>query len=174
MISHLAALVSPYHAVLYHSILPMGSVVWGTLIDLAVASVLAALLFGYLQKRETGLRTLVWVFIAARIAHTIVGIVTMTFGWSIPHLTPSTRRNRNPRYRADVVVAATAGLSRGRPWITGAADTRRMQRGMDGAAARLSGLAAPAERPGRARDASRSGFGANSSQKRRTDHLASF
>ncbi len=29
MISHLAALVSPYHAVLYHSILPMGSVVWG-------------------------------------------------------------------------------------------------------------------------------------------------
>ena len=90
MVSHLAALVSPYHAVLYHSMLPMGSVVWGTLIDLAVASVLAALLFGYLQKRETGLRALVWVFIAARIAHTTVGIVTMTFGWSIPHLTPST------------------------------------------------------------------------------------
>jgi hypothetical protein len=90
MISHLAALVSPYHAVLYHSILPMGSVVWGTLIDLAVASLLAALLFGYLQKRETGLLTLVWVFIAARIAHTTVGIVTMTFGWNIPHLTPST------------------------------------------------------------------------------------
>lgn len=90
MISHLAALVSPYHAVLYHSILPVASVVWGTLIDLAVATVLAALLFGYLQKRETGLRTLVWVFIAARIAHTVVGIVTMTFGWSIPHLTPTT------------------------------------------------------------------------------------
>ena len=90
MVSHLAALVSPYHSVLYHSILPMGSIVWGTLIDLAGASVLAALLFGYLQKRETGLRALVWVFIAARIAHTTVGIVTMTFGWSIPHLNPST------------------------------------------------------------------------------------
>jgi hypothetical protein len=90
MISHLAALVSPYHAVLYHSILPMRSVVWGTLIDLVVASLLAALLFGYLQKRQTGLLTLVWVFIAARIAHTTVGIVSSTLGWNIPHLTPST------------------------------------------------------------------------------------
>ena len=127
MISHLAALVSPYHAVLYHSILPMGSVVWGTLIDLAVAAVLAALLFGYLQKRETGLRTLLWVFIAARIAHTIVGIVTMTFGWNIPHLTPSTAANvtlitgltlwlvRPPAYRAAVrgllVLLILAGLN---------------------------------------------------------------
>jgi len=90
MISHLAALLSPYHAVLYHSILPMRSVVWGTLIDLAVASVLAALLFSYLQKYQTGLRTLVWVFIASRIAHTTVGLVGTTLGWNIPYLTPST------------------------------------------------------------------------------------
>jgi hypothetical protein len=90
MISHIAALVSPYHAVLYHSILPMRSVVWGTLIDLAVASVLAALLFGYLQKRQTGVLTLVWVFIAARIAHTTVGIASSTFGRNIPYLTPAT------------------------------------------------------------------------------------
>ena len=87
--------------------------------------------FGYLQKRETGLRTLVWVFIAARIAHTTVGIVTMTFGWSIPHLTPSSAAIVTLGYRADVVVAVTAGLSRGRPWITGAADTGWMQRGME-------------------------------------------
>jgi hypothetical protein len=90
MIAHLVALVSPYHAVLYHSILPMRSVVWGTLIHLVVASVLAALLFSYLQKRQTGLRTLVWVFLASRLAHTIVGTVATTLGWSIPHLTPST------------------------------------------------------------------------------------
>jgi hypothetical protein len=90
MIAHLAALISPYHAVLYHSILPMRSVVWGTLIDLAVASLMAAFLFSYLQKRPAGLRALVWVFIAARIAHTTVGIVGNTLGWNIPHLTPST------------------------------------------------------------------------------------
>ena len=52
-ISHLAALVSPYHSVLYHSVLPMRSVVWGTLIDLAAGSLLAALLFCYLQKSPT-------------------------------------------------------------------------------------------------------------------------
>ena len=150
MISHLAALVSPYHAVLYHSVLPMRSVVWGTLIDLAVASALAALLFGYLQKRQTGVLTLVWVFIAARIAHTTVGIASSTFGWNIPH------------------------LSRRRPRITGAADTRRMQRGMDGAAARVPGPAATAERRGWAHGASRSRFGPKISEKRRTDRLASF
>jgi hypothetical protein len=90
MISHLVPLVSPYHSVLYHSILPIRSVVWGTLIDLAVASLLAALLFTYLQKRETGWRTLVWVLIAARLARTIVLNLTADLGWNIPHLTPST------------------------------------------------------------------------------------
>jgi Sulfatase len=90
MISHLVALVSPYHAVLYHSILPMRSVVWGTLIDLVVASILAALLFTYLQKRETGLRTLVWVLIAARLARTIVLNLSANLHWNTPHLSPST------------------------------------------------------------------------------------
>jgi hypothetical protein len=90
MISHLAALVSPYHAVLYHSILPMRSVIWGTLIDLAALSLLAALLFSYLQKSPAGWRTLVWVLIAARLAHAIVGTVVPTLGWYIPRLTPST------------------------------------------------------------------------------------
>jgi hypothetical protein len=90
MISHLAPLVSPYHAVLYHSILPMRSVVWGTLIDLAAASILAALLFSYLQKKQAGLRTLVWVLIAAPLARAIVGNFVATLGWDISRLTPST------------------------------------------------------------------------------------
>jgi len=90
MIAHLVPLVSPYHSVLYHSILPMRSVVWGTLIDLAVASMSAALLFTYLQKRETGWRTLVWVLIAARLARTIVLNLTADLRWNIPHLTPTT------------------------------------------------------------------------------------
>jgi hypothetical protein len=90
MISHLVALVSPYHSVLYHSILPIRSVVWGTLIDLAVASLLAAVLFAYLQKRETGWLTLVWVLIAARLARTIVLNLDADLHWNIPHLTLAT------------------------------------------------------------------------------------
>jgi hypothetical protein len=87
MISHLAALVSPYHSVLYHSVLPMRSVVWGTLIDLAVGSILAAILFSYLEKSKTGLRTLVWVLIAARLAQTVVGGLVATLGWDVPRMT---------------------------------------------------------------------------------------
>jgi Sulfatase len=90
MISHLAALVSPYHSVLYHSVLPMRSVVWGTLIDLAALSILAALLFTYLQRSQTGLRTLVWLLIAARLAHTVVGNLVAMLRWDLPRLTPAT------------------------------------------------------------------------------------
>ncbi len=87
MLSRLAALVSPYHSVLYHSVLPMRSVVWGTLIDLAVGSLLAALLFTYLERSKSGLRTLVWVLIAARLAQTVVGGLLVTLGWDVPRLT---------------------------------------------------------------------------------------
>ncbi len=76
---HLVALLSPYHSVLYHSILPMCSVVWGTLIDLAVVSVLAALSSRYLQRSQTGLRTLVWVPVAAGVAQRIA--VTLVDAW---------------------------------------------------------------------------------------------
>ena len=52
---------------------------------------LAALLFQLpRKKREPGLRTLVWVLIAARLAHTLVGMAITLLGWDIPHLTPST------------------------------------------------------------------------------------
>jgi hypothetical protein len=90
MISHLVPLVSPYHSVLYHSFLPIRSVVWGTLIDLAIASLLAAVLFTYLQKRDTGWRALVWVLIAARLARTVVQNLTSDLQWNIRHLTPTT------------------------------------------------------------------------------------
>jgi hypothetical protein len=90
MISHLTALISPYHAVLYHSILPMRSVVWGTLIDLAALSLLAVLLFSYLQNKQTRLRALAWVLIAAALARTIVENLLAYLDWNIPRLTPST------------------------------------------------------------------------------------
>jgi hypothetical protein len=89
MISHLAALASPYHAVLYHSTLPMRSVIWGTLIDLAALSLLAALLFGYLQKRQTSPPALLWVLIAAMLARTIIENIVAYLGWNIPGFTPT-------------------------------------------------------------------------------------
>jgi hypothetical protein len=64
--------LSRYHPAIYHSFLPMQSVVWGVLIDLAALSLLAALLFSYLEKRETGLRTAVWAFVAAELASALV------------------------------------------------------------------------------------------------------
>ena len=59
--------LSNYHPVIYHSFLPMHSVIWGILIDLGVFTLLAALLFRYLERSETGLRTAVWAFVAAEL-----------------------------------------------------------------------------------------------------------
>jgi hypothetical protein len=64
--------LSRYHPAIYHSFLPMQSVVWGVLVDLAAVSLLAALLFAYLEKSETGLRTVVWAFVAAELASALV------------------------------------------------------------------------------------------------------
>jgi hypothetical protein len=61
-------LISPRHSLIYHSILPIGSVIWGMLIDLGIATLVAALLFGYLQKREAGLRNIIWVLVGAELA----------------------------------------------------------------------------------------------------------
>ena len=88
MSAYLVALLSPYHLVLYHSILPMCSVVWGTLIDLVVVSVLAALCITYLQGSQTDLRTLVWVPVAAGVAQRIA-VTLVDLGWDIPDLAPS-------------------------------------------------------------------------------------
>jgi hypothetical protein len=60
-------LLSPHHSLIYHSILPINSVIWGILIDLGITSLLAALLFGYLEKREAGLRNIVWVLVGAQL-----------------------------------------------------------------------------------------------------------
>ena len=49
-------LLSSRHSLIFHSILPIQSVVWGFLLDLGVVSGLAALLFAYAQKDETGAR----------------------------------------------------------------------------------------------------------------------
>jgi Sulfatase len=81
-------LLSSYHPVIYHSFLPMQSVIWGALIDLGVVSLLAALLFRYLEQSETGLRTAVWAFIAAELASAVVTAFAAMRRAPIPYLSP--------------------------------------------------------------------------------------
>jgi hypothetical protein len=80
--------LSNYHPVVYHSFLPMRSVIWGVLVDLLVVSLAAALLFRYLEKKETGLRTAVWAFVAAELASELVSAAGAMHRTAIPYLTP--------------------------------------------------------------------------------------
>jgi hypothetical protein len=80
--------LSSYHPVIYHSFLPMRSVIWGVLLDLGVVSLLAALLFRYLEKKETGLRTALWAFVAAELASASVTALGVIRRAPIPYLNP--------------------------------------------------------------------------------------
>jgi len=80
--------LSSYHPIVYHSFLPMRTVIWGVLIDLLVVSLAAALLFHYLEKSETGLRTAVWAFVAAELASELVSAAAAMHRTAIPYLTP--------------------------------------------------------------------------------------
>jgi hypothetical protein len=81
--------LSSYHPVIYHSFLPMRSVIWGVLIDVGVVTLLAALLFRYLEKSETGLRTAVWAFVAAELAAALVPAGEAMRHAPIPYLSPN-------------------------------------------------------------------------------------
>src|ERR1035438_8477776 len=83
-------LLSSYHPVIYHSFLPIRSVIWGILIDLAVCTLLAAWLFRYLEKKETGLRAAVWAFVAAELAAALITAFAAMRRAPIPHLSPNT------------------------------------------------------------------------------------
>jgi hypothetical protein len=65
LLFHVWPQLSHHHQVLYHSFLPMQSVVRGVVIDLLVVTLLASLLFWYLQKNEMGWRNFVWAVVAA-------------------------------------------------------------------------------------------------------------
>jgi Sulfatase len=78
-------LLSPNHIVLYHSFLPMQSVVWGTLIDVIFLTLLSAPIFGYLQKRETGFRTIIWALIAGKLTTVIVFDAQAVWQTSFPY-----------------------------------------------------------------------------------------
>src|SRR5271167_2132108 len=80
------SLLSSYHPILYHSFLPMQTVVWGVLIEVGAVSLLAGLLFVWLRQRENGWRSVIWAFVAAEMASTVVvGATTMHRG-PIPYL----------------------------------------------------------------------------------------
>jgi hypothetical protein len=79
-------LVSSRHSLVYHSFLPLQTVVWGFLIDLGVVSGLAALLFGYLQKSETGARKGLWVLVGAGLAPALATDVSAVWQKNLPHL----------------------------------------------------------------------------------------
>jgi hypothetical protein len=79
-------LLSSRHSLIYHSILPVQSVIWGFLIDLAVVSGLAALLFNYLRKSETGARKALWVLVGAGLAPALATDVWAVWQKNLPHL----------------------------------------------------------------------------------------
>jgi hypothetical protein len=68
-------LLSPHHSLIYHSFLPVDSLIWGVLISLGTLSLLAALLFAYLKKSDTPLNTFIWALVAAELAPAFVGDV---------------------------------------------------------------------------------------------------
>ena len=78
--------LSNYHPAIYHTFLPMRSVIWGVLIDLGICTLLAALLFHYLGKSETGLRTAVWAFVAAGLVSPLLSALTALHRAPIPYL----------------------------------------------------------------------------------------
>jgi hypothetical protein len=80
--------LSSYHPVVYHSFLPMHSVIWGILLDLGVFTLIASLLFRYLEKKETGLRTALWAFVAAELASASVTALEGMRRAPIPYLNP--------------------------------------------------------------------------------------
>lgn len=79
--------LSSYHPVIYHSFLPTRSVIWGVLLDLGAVTLLAALLFRFLEKNETGLRTVLWTFVAAELASASVTALWVLRRAPIPYLT---------------------------------------------------------------------------------------
>jgi len=79
-------LLSSRHSLMYHSFLPIQNIVWGFLIDLAVVSGLAALLFGYLQKSETGVRKGLWVLVGAELAPALATDISAVWQKNLPHL----------------------------------------------------------------------------------------
>jgi hypothetical protein len=79
-------LISPHRSLIYHSFLPVDSLIWGILINLGTLSLLAALLFEYLKKNDTRVHALMWVLVAAELAPAFVGDVEAWRQKGVPHL----------------------------------------------------------------------------------------
>ena len=60
-------LVSPRHSAIYNNFLPIDSMVWGVVIDLAALTLLTALLFTFLEKNEAGWCSHIWAIVLAEL-----------------------------------------------------------------------------------------------------------
>ena len=60
-------LVSPRHSAIYNNLLPIDSMVWGVVIDLAALTLLTALLFTFLEKNEAGWCSYIWAIVLAEL-----------------------------------------------------------------------------------------------------------
>jgi hypothetical protein len=78
--------ISPHHQVLYHSFLPMQSMVWGVIIDLIVLTLLAAALFFYLQRREDGRRNAAWALVAAVLVPALAADTAAAWQINLPYI----------------------------------------------------------------------------------------
>jgi hypothetical protein len=79
-------LLSPHHSLIYHNFLPVRSMVWGLLINLGTFTLLVVLLFRYLQKSETGLRTVIWALVAAVLAPALATDAAAMQRKGLPHV----------------------------------------------------------------------------------------
>jgi Sulfatase len=77
--------LSPHHQALYHSFLPMQTVVRGLLLDLVVLALLATVLFWYLEKHNEGWRNLAWGLVAAVLAPRVATDIAAVLHLDLPH-----------------------------------------------------------------------------------------
>jgi hypothetical protein len=79
-------LLSPHHSLIYHNFLPVQSMIWGIVINLGIFTLVAALLFAYLQKSEVGLRTVIWALVGAVLAPAVASDIVAMRRTSVPQL----------------------------------------------------------------------------------------
>jgi hypothetical protein len=80
-------LLSPYRIAFYHSESPATSIIWARLIDLALLSVAATVLFAYLERKNAAdALSLVWALVAAKLVSLVVYLYPAATGRSIPYL----------------------------------------------------------------------------------------
>ena len=138
--------ISPHHAMLYHSFLPMQSMIWGVFIDLIVVALLAALLFSYLERSEAGRRNAVWALVAAVLVPALAADAAAVWQINLPHIYGELLFYRHSPACVGIALASPGLLSAGSSRFAVSLVVRGLQPGVDGSGALISGLARPTRR----------------------------